>query len=249
MQPDTFTTDYHVHSEYSYCSEDVTIAKLAALAPQRNIKKFFITDHSSHLYFDKETVWQFQYLKNPELVKKAKLNTGKIEEYLSCIRQYTTQGARPGLEVECAFDGDLLLDQAYRDQIQLVIGSIHQLPCLWDKPDLKQLTKEFLYYTDQLLEKDINILGHPTRAFRRAGFEVPDEIIIPVVDKAVEKGIALEINSHGDTKDPDEKFIKYALSVGAHITLGTDTHSLKEFGDFSHHKALLAKCGEKIKNT
>ena len=151
----TVNTDYHIHSEFSYCSEDITIAKVAELVSQKGLKSFFITDHSSHLYFDAESSWRFGYLKNSELFEKAKYKSNKIEEYISRINRFSSQGARVGLEVDCVFDGDLIFDSSYRDKVELLIGSIHHLPCLWGKPGLEELTREFLYYTNLLLEKDL----------------------------------------------------------------------------------------------
>lgn len=237
--------DYHIHSEFSYCSEDITIAKVAHLASRKGLKDFFITDHSSHLYFDEEASWRYDYLKNPKLFKKVKHNSKKMEEYISRIHQFSSQKARVGLEVDCIFEGDLIFDSDYREDVEILIGSIHRLPCLWGTPSLKQLTKEFLYYTALLLEKDIDILGHPTRVFRGAGFKVPQEVIVPVIDKALQEGVALEINSHL-WKDPSELFIKEALKRGAKISFGTDSHNIKEieeFGNFDYHLTLLAKCG------
>jgi histidinol phosphatase-like PHP family hydrolase len=237
--------DYHVHSQFSYCSENVTIEKLAECASKKGLKEFYITDHSSHLYFNEEEAWKYEYLKDYSLLeKRAKEGNNRMKEYLSGIHKFRPQGARAGIEVECAFTGEFILEPEYLEEIELVIGAIHHLPCLWGKPGLSEFTHEFLQYTLMLMDKDIDILAHPTRIFRRTNFEIPKKVYAPIIDKAVSQRIALEINSHSQ-KDPDQSFIEQAIAKGAKLAIGTDTHALKEFGDFSWHFDLLAKCGMK----
>ena len=71
-----------------------------------------------------------------------------------------------------------------------------------------------------------------------------EEIYSPIIDKAASRNIALEINSHSQ-KDPDEAFVQEAILKNVKSALGTDSHALKEFGDFSWQFDLLARCGIK----
>lgn len=241
------STEYHVHSQYSYCSEDVTIEKLAMVAQERGITRFFITDHSSHLYFDEEEAWQYKYLKDYRIFeKRCKTGNNRMKEYLSNIRKFRLQGARVGIEVDCSFDGEFILEPEYLEDIELVISGVHHLPCLEGKPSLSEFTNEFLQYTLRIMDKDIDILAHPTRIFRRANLEVPNKVYAPIINKAVARGIALEINSHSQ-KDPCPYFVEQAISKGVKLALGTDTHALLELGDFSWQLELLNGLGIKSK--
>ena len=234
--------DCHVHSQYSYCSEDVTIEKLARAASEKGIRQFFITDHSSHLYFGEKDAWSYKYLRDYSLFRHRPRDDSRMKEYLDNIGRFFKQGARIGIEVDCSFEGEFIIEPEYLKEMELVIGGIHYLPCLNDNPDREVFIEEFTRYTLMLLDKDIDILTHPTRIFRRADIEIPEEVYAPIIDKAVSRGIALEINGHSQ-KDPDAAFVKEAIARGAKLALGTDTHALKELGDFSWHLELLRQCG------
>jgi len=134
-----------------------------------------------------------------------------IREHISSIRCYARNGVLVGLEADCDFEGNLIVP-----------------------PGITNITLK-------LLEKDIDILAHPTRIFSWNGVEVPREEVDPLVDAAIANGVALELNSH--SKDPDGYFIRRCIERGAMIVIGTDAHSLEEFGDFSYHIKILTECG------
>lgn len=235
--------DYHVHSKYSHCGE-MAIEKIAETAAKKGIKKYFVTDHSSHFYFPEQESWEFRYLKDRRIFDRVKAKgRKKVMQCMEEVRKFYAKGARTGMEADFDFDGELLIDYDYRDKLDIVIGAIHWLPCLWDKYTEEKLADEFLEYTLKLLDKDIAILAHPTRVFKwdERDYKVPSEVIGPIIEKAKAKGIALEINSH--SKNPDSFFIKKCIEKGATIALCTDSHNQDEFGDFSYHKEILKDCG------
>ncbi|MGQ9629404.1 MAG: PHP domain-containing protein [bacterium] len=234
--------DHHVHSEYSFCSEDVTMERLAELARSRGVQRFFLTDHTPHFYFDRPTAWSFKYLEDPSLLQSVReAGNRRVEEYIDRARRFYQYGMRVGLEVDYTLDGMPIIDPRLLEQVDLVIGSVHWLPCLRGNPTLKILTRQFIDQTLKVLEQPIDILGHPTRVFRRAGFPVPKDAVDIIIEGASERGIPLELNSH--SKDPDAHFVRRCLERGAKIAVGTDSHVLREFGDFSYHKAILRECG------
>jgi histidinol phosphatase-like PHP family hydrolase len=108
--------------------------------------------------------------------------------------------------------------------------------------DTRTFLIQFMDFTMMLLDSEIDILTHPTRVFRRRKLEVPREVVRPIVQRAKERRIAIEINSHTQ-RDPDEYFIRTCINEGVKLAMGTDTHNIIEIGDFSHHKALLAELG------
>lgn len=243
-----FEYDYHVHTTLSYCHEgELTIDNLVKLAKNKGIKGFAITDHAHHLYFDNVSAWKYKYILDYslflELIDTRRKN---FENYLELITIYkkSQNGLKilVGTEVDVAKNGDLVFDYKYRDSLDLLIGGIHWLPCLSNDFSHKDLLVEFMDFTMMLMEHDLTILAHPTRIFRANKMEVPQEVIKPIVLKAREKNIAIEINSH-NYPDPDIKFIKACIDEGVKLSLGTDTHRIAEFGDFSIHKRLLKSAG------
>jgi len=236
-------TDYHVHTDWSYCCKaegNYKLEDLIRLMPERNVENFVVTDHSSHFYFEEQDAWQFRYIEDPRLFQLVKKEGNqRVKAYIKNIRSFRNKGVRVGMEVDIALDGTWILDKSYRDELEVIIGAVHWLPCLKKGGDLERLKKEFLAQTLLILETGIDILAHPTRIFRQQGFSVPEEIIDPIIEKAISYGVALELNGH--SRDPDEIFIKRCLEKGAKIVWGTDCHRLEEFGNFDFHRTILRK--------
>ena len=233
--------DVHAHTERSWCSEDVTLEKMVTAAAGKGLRRFAITDHSYHIYFDREEACAHDKL-HAAFAALMDKRADRMREYLEWLRQYGDNGVLPGMEVDMLYDGRFMFDWRFRDEVEVLIGAIHILPSLDRKPyDPDRVKEEFLHYTLLALDADIDILAHPTRPFRRAGLPIPEDVFEPVIEKAVKCGIALEINSHSDDPDPD--FVRAAFDAGATLALGTDTHRMYEFGDFSFHKKTLEEAG------
>ncbi len=239
-----FDYDYHVHTTLSYCHEgELTIDNLIKAARGRDLEGFAITDHSSHLYFDRSTVSKHQYLRNYDIfLETLESEDWKFSEYLDMIDRYKDANVLTGVEVDVAENGELIFDSQYRDRLDVVLGGVHWLPCIDDGYDDSTFLVQFMDFTMMLLENDIDILTHPTRIFRRRKMEIPQEVVHPIVKRAKERGTAIEINSHSQ-RDPDEYFVRTCIEEGAKLAIGTDTHNLAEIGDFSYHRTLLARLG------
>jgi histidinol phosphatase-like PHP family hydrolase len=246
-----FDFDYHVHTTLSYCHEgELTVDNFINLARLKGIKGFTVTDHAHHLYFDEKSAWQYDYIKDYNLFLKAsETGDSKFEGYLDMLTGYKEKLSQTndlklliGTEIDVAKNGKVVFNTKYRNNLDILIGGIHWLPCLNDELNSKTLLIEFMDFTMMLLESDIDILAHPTRIFRAHKMEIPKEVTRPIVMKAKEKGVALEINSH-NYPDPDVHFIRTCVDEGVKLSLGTDTHRIAEFGDFSIQKKILSEAG------
>ncbi len=239
-----FEYDYHVHTTLSYCHEgDLTVDNLIKAARERDLKGFAVTDHSPHIYFDRPAVSRHQYLLNYDVfLKMLDSGNGKFEEYLDMLAGYRSANVLAGTEVDVAVNGELIFDPQCRERLDVLLGGIHWLPCVDGEFDSKTFLIQFMDFTMMLLESDIDILAHPTRIFRRRKLEIPREVVRPIVQRAKERGIAIEINSHSQ-RDPDEYFVRTCIDEGVKLAMGTDTHNIAEIGDFSYHRALLNRLG------
>jgi len=246
-----FDFDYHVHTTLSYCHEgELTVDNLIMIAKAKGIKGFAVTDHAHHLYFDGKEAWQYEYITDYNLFLKAReAGDRRFEGYLDMLAGYKEKLSQKndlklmlGAEVDVAKNGKTVFNTDYRDRLDIMIGGIHWLPCLKNGLDSKTLLTEFMDFTMMLLESDIDILAHPTRIFRAHKMEIPREVTRPIVMKAKEEGVAIEINSH-NYPDPDVDFIRTCVDEGVKLSLGTDTHRIAEFGDFSIQKRILAEAG------
>jgi len=247
-----FDYDYHVHTTFSYCHEgDLTVDNFIKLAKLKGIKGFAVTDHAHHQYFDGRSAWQYKYITDYNVfVDIMEDGDKKFESYIEMIESHRK---RPqdnndriklltGTEVDVAKNGKLVFNPKYRDRLDILIGGIHWLPCVRNGLSPKTMLIEFMDFTMMLLENNLDILAHPTRMFKAHNMEVPREVARPIILKAKEKGTALEINSH-NYPDPDIYFIKMCIDEGVKLSLGTDTHRIAEFGDFSMQKRILTEAG------
>lgn len=239
-----FEYDYHVHTVLSYCHEgDLTVDNLIKASKKRVLKGFAIADHSAHIYFGRSIVSKHEYILNYDIFLQA-INEpdDKFEKYIDMLSGYKDSNVLTSTEVDVAVNGKLIFDPKYRERMDILIGGIHWLPCMAGQHNSKDFLSQFMDFTMMLLESDIDILVHPTRIFRRSKMEVPQEVVQPIVKRAKQRGIAIEINSHTQ-RDPDIYFVKKCLDEGIKLAMGTDTHSIEEIGDFTHHKALFTELG------
>jgi histidinol phosphatase-like PHP family hydrolase len=247
-----FEYDYHTHTKRSYCHEgDLTIDNLIKMAKVKGIKGFTITDHAHHQYFDGRSAWQYKYILDYNLfLDVMEIGDASFENYLEMIEEHREKLQQNGddlkllvgTEADVAKNGKLVFNQKYRDRLDILIGGIHWLPCVSNGLSPKAMLVEFMDYTMMLLENNLDILAHPTRMFKAHKMEVPREVARPIILKAKEANIALEINSH-NYPDPDIYFIKMCIDEGVKLSLGTDTHRIVEFGDFSMQKRILKEAG------
>ena len=239
-----FEYDYHVHTTLSFCHEgDLTVDNLIKKAQERGLEGFAVTDHSSHLYFDRPTVSRHEYLVNYDVFLEGREHGNRqFEKYLNMLEGYRTANVLTGAEVDVSANGELIFDSRYRDRVDVLLGGIHWLPCMAGDFDGKTFLAEFMDFTMMLLESDIDVLVHPTRILRKRKLGVPGYIIAPIVQQAKKNGIAIEINSHTQ-RDPYGMFIQPCIDAGVKLAMGTDTHNIMEMGDFSYHRELLERHG------
>lgn len=239
-----FEYDYHVHTTLSYCHEgDLTVENLIKKAKERGLIGFAVTDHSPHIYFDRQLVSKHEHILNYNVFLRAiEEPEDKFKQYLDMLAEYKSENVLAGTEIDVAVNGGIIFDPKYRDHVDILLGGIHWLPCMAGDYDSKTFLTQFMDFTMMLLDSDIDILVHPTRIFRRRKLEIPREVARPIVNRAKERGIAIEINSHSQ-RDPDPYFVKMCIDEGVKLAMGTDTHNIIEIGDFSHHKSLLVEIG------
>jgi histidinol phosphatase-like PHP family hydrolase len=220
----------------------LTVENLVALAKQRGLAGFAITDHTSHLYFPTPEAWHYKYMVNTARWEEMRAEGDRrVVAYIANVRRFRDDGVRVGVEIEPTMKGGLLLSPAFLPRFDVVLAGVHWLPGL-EKADEKTFVRAFLDCTLGLLEQPIDILTHPTRIFRRAKRPVPRETYDPITRAAAERGVAIEINNHSQS-DPDAEFVKMAIDRGIKIAMSTDTHRIDELGLFDYQKRLLKEIG------
>ncbi|MFB6246587.1 MAG: PHP domain-containing protein, partial [Candidatus Pacearchaeota archaeon] len=178
-----------------------TIKEMADKAEELDYKYLAITDHGSQnggIYnaLDEKRIKK-QWKEIDKVNKKSKVKLLK------------------GSEIDILRDGSLSLPDEILEKLDVVIASVHS----GFKMSEKEMTERIL---KSMENKNVNIIGHPTgRVLRkREGYKVDLDRII---EKASEKGIALEANASPRIDLNDTK-IKKAKEKGAKISIGTDSH-------------------------
>ena len=241
MLKDVF--DCHLHTVRSACGEDITDEWLCARA-QANGTRFAVTDHTMHLYYEPEIAWALLTDDNLRLFHE-RLHSGRENtlRYLDDIRSCDSGNMHVGVEMDVLPDGQLMLADDLRDQLDILLGAIHYLPTIKRKLGREEIEAEFRQQTQWLLEYGLDVLAHPFRILLNAGMEVDEEMMHWVVDLAGRHGAALEINSHKPYPEHDVQMAKLALARGLQLAIGTDAHNSREFGEFGYHEDILRQAG------
>jgi DNA polymerase (family 10) len=146
-----------------------------------------------------------------------------------------------GIEVNIRADGSLDVEDDVLAELDWVIASLHTA---FDRSP----TERILGAIDS---PHVDCIGHLTgrRLLKRTGAEVDVE---RVVERAVETGTALEINSQPDRLDMRDTHARLAGEAGVRIPVTTDAHSVAalgyaELGIAQARRAWLTK--EQVLNT
>jgi DNA polymerase (family 10) len=147
-------------------------------------------------------------------------------------------GILHGLEVDILADGSLDLGEQALAALDWVIVSLHtrlQQPA-------EEMTKRVLKALDH---PAVNVMGHPTT--RRFGIrEAAAFDLEQAIDRAAQRGVAMEINAQPQRTDLSDVNARRARAKGVSLTLSTDAHSTQEldymrYGVFNARRAGLTK--------
>ncbi|MFZ5443680.1 MAG: DNA polymerase/3'-5' exonuclease PolX [Myxococcota bacterium] len=125
-----------------------------------------------------------------------------------------------GIESDILEDGSLDYPDSVLEQLDVVIGSIHQRY----SQDEDAMTKRVLKAFDN---PHLHIWGHPSGRLllkREAAPMRMEEIL----DKAAKKGIVVEVNGCPDRMDLAPEYVRKALERGIKLVISTDAHSVHE---------------------
>lgn len=191
----------HCHSDYS--DGAATIEEMANAAKERGWDYIGISDHS-------ESAFYAGGLKRDKLLRQ--------HEEIDCLNAQM-KGLRvlKGIEADILADGRLDYDAAILDSFDYVIGSIHSRFSM----DGDAMTKRVLAALD---DPHLTILAHPTGRLllSREPYAINIEAVL---EKAVEVGVAVELNADPHRLDLDWRYCRQAKTLGVAIEIGPDAHS------------------------
>jgi histidinol phosphatase-like PHP family hydrolase/calcineurin-like phosphoesterase family protein len=231
--------DYHVHSQYAYCSENMEMSKALHLSREMGLAGMAFTEHSGQLYYDAETFWHAGFMENG--IGTVEGASNRMQNYLSAIKAVSPP-AYVGLEIDCDYNGNPVVKPEDFEHIQIKVGTIHWIEELFKpEPDMDKACEEMLGRLAKFFGCGIQALAHPFRVFRNRGASISPELTAELVALLKANNVAAEINFH--TQETDAEFVKACVESGVKLTFGSDSHNLYEVGEFYPHLELLKECG------
>ena len=200
VELDDMAGDLHAHTDWS--DGRGTLEEMVETARELGRRYLAICDHARRL-------------RDGRLERQAE-DIAAVNESVSGIRVLS------GVEVDIRADGSVDLADEQLAERDWVMASIHSG---FDKPR-EELTKRLVAAMEH---PHVDCIGHPTgrKINRRDAYEVDFEALL---DKAVETGTFLEINSQPDRLDLIDTHARAAAEAGVKIVVSTDAHRTHELG-------------------
>ena len=191
----------HCHSEYSDGTS--SIAQMAKAAKERGWEYIGISDHSQAAHYAGGL--------SPADVLRQHDEIDRLNSEMKDFR------ILKGIEADILQDGRMDYDEKLLERFDFVIGSIHAR----FKQSGAQITERVLRALDN---PHLTILAHPTGRLllSRPPYDLD---IDAVLDKALEKGVAVELNADPHRLDLDWRHLHDAKKRGVMIEIGPDAHS------------------------
>lgn len=245
--------DQHLHTRFAQCNENMDLDGIAERMALFSVPYLVLTEHSNHLY---RHMKGFEYRRThhmsaDEFFREFPAEKSDLDAYISAVAPYRDRGMYCGLEVESNMRGEVMLHPEYIDRFDMLIGSVHVVPALEEKPiSLEKLTDQYLSAVEKFLScAPIKVFCHPTRIFKRAGFLPPPSCYSDIIGMLKRYGIAAEINPHdagrylSDRPDPDMDFIRECIARGVKLSYGSDSHNMNEVGEFAFVERIVDELG------
>lgn len=192
----------HCHSTYS--DGTASIEQMAVAARDHGWSYIGISDHSKAAHYAGGLSLEAVVHQHDEI--------DRLNAHLKGIR------VLKGIEADILADGRLDYHDTVLDRFDYVIGSIHSR----FKMQGAAMTERVLRAME---DPRLTILAHPTgrQLLSRDPYDLD---LDAVMEKAAERGIALELNADPHRLDLDWRYCKLAMERGVTISIGPDAHSI-----------------------
>lgn len=201
-----------IHSHSNWSDGSNTIEQMAIHAQEEGYEYLVISDHSKSAGYA-----------NGLSVERIEAQHQYIDELNSKLKGFRIFKS---IEADILGDGSLDYDDDSLSTFDLVIASVHS--------NLKMTEEKAMMRVMNAIENPYTtILGHMTGRLllSRAGFPLDHKKII---DACVANSVVIELNAHPRRLDIDWRWISYALSKGALLSINPDAHELSGFKDIRY---------------
>ncbi|MBF5041339.1 DNA polymerase/3'-5' exonuclease PolX [Aggregicoccus sp. 17bor-14] len=195
-----------VHAHSTWSDGKHTLEEMARAAKALGLRYLTVTEHS-------EAAIYARGLKQDDLKRQ-------WEEIDEVNARVTGVRLLKGIEVDILESGALDYPDALLEQLEVVIGSIHVRHSM----DEAQMTQRLLQAFDNPF---LQILGHPTGRLinEREPYALRMEAVL---DKAAEKGVAVEVNGKPQRLDLKAEHVRMAVARGVRLVMSCDAHKAED---------------------
>jgi DNA polymerase (family 10) len=210
----------HCHSTWS--DGKATIAEMAEASRARGWRYIGITDHSQAAFYAGGLSRDKVLMQHAEIDA---LNAAACDDFRIL----------KGIEADILADGAIDYDEALLDRFDYVVGSVHSRFAM----DGRAMTERVLRALD---DPHLTVLGHPTGRLLLSRDAYPIDMDA-VLEKAAERGVAVEINADPKRLDLDWRQIPKARSLGVTFEIGPDAHSTQSLDNMGFGVGIARKGG------
>ncbi len=193
--------DLHIHSVDS--DGHSQLEDLVAAAKELDYQYLAICDHSRSAGYA-----------NGLSVERLLQQMEKIRELNSNLSDFQLLA---GTEVDILEDGSLDFPDEILSKLDIVVASVHS-------NFQKDQTERILKAMDN---PNVDIIAHPTGRLINKRESYPIDMN-KIIQKAQEKNIALEVNSHPWRLDLNDHLIRHAIEKGVLLAINTDAHQVSD---------------------
>jgi putative hydrolase len=197
--------DLHTHSNWSDGS--APIEEMMQAAKQLGHEYCALTDHSPRLTIANGL--------SPDRLRAQLDVIEELRERIAPFRILT------GIEVDILEDGSLDQEPELLDRLDVVVASVHSKLSM----DAPSMTRRMLR---AVADPHTNVLGHCTGRLVEGnrGLRPESKFDAKMVFTACrDHGMAVEINSRPERRDPPRRLIDLALEIGCIFSIDTDAHA------------------------
>jgi DNA polymerase (family X) len=209
----------NVHGHTTWSDGRNSLEEMARAALAMGLQYITVTEHS-------QTAFYAGGLKEDDL-KRQWEEIDRVNDTVKGIRLLK------GIESDILEDGSLDYPEKILEQLDVVIGSIHQRYSL----DEDRTTRRVLAAFDN---PHFHIWGHPTGRLinkrEAAGMRMEE-----ILDKAADKKVVVEVNGSPERLDLKAEHVRLALERGVKLVVSTDAHSVGELKNLRYSVATARK--------
>lgn len=197
--------DLHLHSNWSDGS--APIAEMMATAQRLGHEYCALTDHSPRLTIANGL--------SPERLRHQLDVIDELRDSFSSMRILT------GIEVDILDDGSLDQEPELLERLDIVVASVHSKLAM----DADAMTRRMVRAVSS---GQADVLGHCTGRLVEGSRGIRPESKFDaeaVFTACRDNGVAVEINSRPERRDPPDRLLTLAIDIGCVFSIDTDAHA------------------------